>query len=231
MSSPLFRVQLFPVEGSDKLACVVAGYRGKIKGYRRVIETLNNHGYNVVAYEHSPAVLTSGDPQKLIDLVNGINNDFSERIIGYKIIICVGASIGAGLCFALQAQFPTITSGIYAAAGVSPPENVFEAPLFYFVRKKFAKAGIDPQKLKKLWQDVDIVPEKPLNLTNPFLMVLGKKDKIVNYQKALVTLHKWQATGKPITIMTKNNLGHAGTIRWYKKHFEELLVEAEKPWL
>src|SRR5882757_4889649 len=140
MSSPLFRTQTFPVEGSDKLACVITGYGGKIESCQSVIQTLNKRGFTVIAYEHSPSVLTSGNPQDLLNLVDGVCNDFAKKIAGYKKIICIGASAGSGLCFALQRRMPAIQYGIYAVAGMSG-KDAFASPLFYFVRRKFNKHG------------------------------------------------------------------------------------------
>lgn len=216
----------FPVVGSEKCACVIAGYRGKIASYKKVIKILNNKGFSVIAYEHSPAVLSSGDPQTLLKLVEEIGNDFLHKSTNYKEVICVGASIGAGLCFAVQNKVPNVKYGVYAGAGVSPPENIFEAPLFYVVRKKFKKSGFTKPELKKAWQDIDVVPTKLIAQT-PFVMALGKKDRIVKYDKALGTLKAWQHQGQHIKIITKPTLGHFGIIRWYKDHIAELLVEAE----
>jgi hypothetical protein len=226
MKTALFRTMSFPVEDSEKCACVIAGYRGRIASYKKVIEILNNRGFSVIAYEHIPGVLSSGDPQTLLKLVKLICDDFHTKSSDYKEVICIGASIGAGLCFAIQKQTPNVKYGIYAGAGVSPPENIFEVPLFYFVRKKFSRLGYTKLELKKVWSDIDIVPTKLLSQT-PFVIALGKRDRIVKYGNALSTLNAWQDKGQPIKIITKPKLGHFGIIRWYKKHIEELIVEAE----
>jgi hypothetical protein len=227
MSSPLFRTQSFPVKGSRKVACVITGYGGKIKRYQSVIQTLNKQGFSVIAYEHSASVLTNGNPQDLLTLVDEICNDFTQKIVSYKKIICIGVSAGAGLCFALQRRMPAIQYGIYAVAG-TPGKNVFASPLFYFVRKKFNKHGFSTAKLNSLWQEIDISPDDPPERGVSFVMVLGKRDKLVRYKTALATLQAWQKAGVPIKIITKYNLGHLGTIRWHKKHIDELLAEAER---
>lgn len=227
MDKPLFRAKAFTVEGSDKLACIMMGYRGKISSYHIVIEILNHRGYSVIAYEHSATVLTKGDPTLLPILVRQLCDDFAKRAVGSKDIICVGASIGAGLCFAIQRQYPNVKFGIYAGAGVSPPETIYEASLFYFVRKKFAKLGYGKAELQKAWAEIDVLPDKNFSQT-PFIMALGKKDRVVGYDKAMTTLHAWQEKGQSIQIITKDGLGHVGIIRWYKKHFTELLDEAER---
>ena len=226
MKNALFQTMTFSVEGSKKCACVIAGYRGRITGYKKVIKILNSKGFSVIAYEHSPAVLTSGDPKMLLRLVEQICDDFLNKSTDYREVICIGASIGAGLCFAIQKKVPNVKYGIYAGAGVSPPENIFEAPLFYLVRKEFKKSGFAETELKKAWQDIDIVPTKP-TYQNSFVMALGKKDRIVKYDKALSTLKAWQNEGQHIKIIIKPKLGHFGIIRWYKNHIAELLVEAE----
>lgn len=226
MHSQLFRTKTFAVDGATKCACLIAGYRGKIASYERVIHTLNARGYTVVAYEHPPSILTEGDPGLLLTLVSQLCADFVERAAGFEELICTGASIGAGLCFGVQRQLPQVRFGIYAGAGVSPPETIYEAPLFYRVRKKFTKAGIDKASLQKAWADVDILPGQNFVQT-PFVMALGKKDRIVPYNKALATLRSWQSNGQNIQVITKPTLGHIGIIRWYKNNFSDLLDQAE----
>lgn len=227
MNRLLFHAELFQVNGSEKVACVITGYGGKIKSYRSVIKTLNDRGFTVVAYEHNSSVLTSGNPQDLLNLVDGICNDFAAKAVGYKKIICIGASAGAGLCFALQRRMPVIQYGIYAVAGMSG-KDALASPLFYFVRKKFEKQGFNAARLNSLWQEIDVSPDQPPKRDVSFVMVLGKRDKLISYEKALATLQAWQEAGVPIKIITRPNLGHIGTVRWYKQHIDELLDEAEQ---
>lgn len=227
MNNPLFRTQVFPVEGSDKIACVTAGWRGKIAGYENLIQTLNKRGFTVIGYEHSPLVLISGNPQRGVALLDEICNDFAQQAASYKKIICVGASAGAGLGLALQRRMPAIQYGVYAGAG-EPGKDVLERPLFYFLRKKFNKRGFSASKVRSLWQELDISPDNPPKQNVPFVIVLGKRDKIVRYEKALAALQAWQKAGAPIKIITKPNLGHRGVIAWHKEHIEELLNEAEQ---
>jgi hypothetical protein len=83
-------------------------------------------------------------------------------------------------------------------------------------------------ELNRLWREIDVSPNDPPERHVSFVMVLGKRDIIVRYQKALATLQAWQNAGVPIKVITKPNLGHLGAIRWYKKHIDELLDEAEQ---
>lgn len=226
MSGSLFRAQSFPVADASKLACVITGYGGKIKSYHGLIQALNQRGFSVIAYEHSRAVMLSGDPQDLLNLVEGICNDFAQKAAGYKEIICVGASAGAGLCFALQRRMPAVRYGIYAVAGM-PGKDAIASPKFYFIRKRFEKRGFSAEQLNRLWQEIDVSPDNPPSKRVAFVMVLGQRDKLVNYTKALATLQAWQRAGVPIQIITRPRSGHLATIRWHKRHVEELLAAAE----
>lgn len=226
MSNPLFSTQTFPVADSKKLACVIAGLGGKIKSYAGVIQTLNRLGFSVVAYEHDLSVLTSGDPHDLLNLVDGICDDFSQKAVGYKKIICIGASAGSGMCFALQRRMPAIQYGIYAVAGM-PGKEAIASPLFYLIRRRFRRRGFSAEKLSSLWQEIDVSPDNPPRRDLSFVVVLGKRDKIVKYKKALATMQAWQNAGVPIKVITRPNSGHLATIRWYKEHIDELLEEGE----
>lgn len=227
MSSSLFRTQSFPVKDSERLACVITGLGGKIKSYRGVIQTLNNRGFSVVAYEHSASILMSGNPYDLLNLIDEIRKDFASKVVGYKKIICIGASAGSGLCFALQRRMPDIQYGIYAVAGMSGKE-AFASPLFYLVRRRFEKCGFSADQLNDLWRDIDVSPDNPPKRDLAFVMVLGKRDRIVNYRKALATLQAWQNAGVPLKIITKPSLGHLRAIKWHKEHINELLDAADR---
>lgn len=227
MKNHLFRTYSFSVEGSDKIACLITGYGGKIARYKSLIHTLNERGFTVIGYEHNRSVLTSGNPQGLLNLADGICTDFADKMVGYKKIICIGVSAGAGLCSALQRRMPVIQYGVYAGAG-EPGEDIFERPMFYFMRKKFKKHGFSASKVKSMWQELDISPDNPPKQNIPFVIVLGKRDRIVRYEKALHALQAWQRAGAPIKIITRPTLGHIGVIRWHKKHIVELLDEAER---
>jgi hypothetical protein len=122
---------------------------------------------------------------------------------------------------------PEIQYGIYAVAGMSG-RDALKSPLFYFVRRKFNKQGYSTAKLNNLWREIDVSADEPPSREVAFVMVLGKRDRIVEYDKALAILQAWQNAGVPIKVITKPNLGHLGTVRWYKKHIDELLDEAEQ---
>lgn len=227
MSNPFFSTQTFPVEGSDKIACLTAGWRGKITRYQSVIQVLNKRGFTVIGYEHSPLVLVSGDARRGVTLLDEMCHDFAQKAAGYKKVICVGASAGAGLGLAMQRRIPAVQYGVYAGAG-EPGKDVLKRPLFYFLRKKFHRQGFSAAKVRSLWQELDISPDKPPKQPVPFVIVLGKRDRIVRYEKALAALQAWQKAGAPMKIITKPKLGHMGVIKWHKQHMNELLDEAER---
>jgi hypothetical protein len=160
-------------------------------------------------------------------MADGMIGDFAKRAENFDNVICLGASVGSGIGFNLQRRISKVKFGVYAAGGASPSASIFKAPLFFFVRKKFLKNGYDAKKLKSAWKDVEILPEEPPSKTSPFLIVLGKRDKIIPLKRALQTLVPWQKAGVPIIIKTRAGRGHAGTIKWYKQHINELIDEAE----
>jgi hypothetical protein len=226
VSGPLFHSQYFPVEGATRCACVIAGYRGTIASYAPVVRALNERGYSAVVYAHDARVLTEGDPSLLLELVEGIVSDFAVRSAGYDEVICTGASIGAGLGLGVQRRLDHVKFGIYAGAGVSPPDTIFQAPLFLYVRRKFRANGYDLERLRQSWYDVDILPDRPF-VSTPLLMVLGRVDGIVRFGKALRTMRAWQQAGLAVQVIIKPALGHVAVIRWYKHNFSRLLDAAE----
>jgi pimeloyl-ACP methyl ester carboxylesterase len=96
---------------------------------------------------------------------------------------------------------PAIQYGIYAVAGMSG-KDALKSPLFYFVRRKFNRRGFSTDRLNSLWQEIDVSPDRPPEQSVAFVMVLGKRDRLVRYEKALATLQAWQKAGVPIKIIT-----------------------------
>jgi len=223
MPQPLFTSQTFPVPGAKRAALLFAGYRGTIRGLKRAVQTLNARGYTVTAYAHPSHVLRSGNPHDLLELINAIHKDALAKTRDFDEVLCAGVSVGAGIGMSLQRQYPMrFRRGVYAGNGVSPSQNIFEAPLFYFVRRAFRRDGYDATKLHALWQSHEITPGNPVPAPAGFVMALGKRDAIVRHRKAIDTLQAWQRNGTPIVIVSKNR-SHAGIIRWYKRHLGELL--------
>lgn len=93
-------------------------------------------------------------------------------------MICLGASIGTGIGFNLQRALPEIQYGLFAVAGESPSASIFQAPIFFMIRKAFRKNGWDAESLKKAWHDYEITPERPPRATSPFVIVLGRQEKL-----------------------------------------------------
>jgi len=227
MADIFHTTQSFDMLGSQKVACLVAGYGGTIAGYQEPIKALNDAGYSVVAYDHSKNVMKNGRSEDLLKLIDDIQADFSIKSNGYKEIIFAGASMGAGIAFSIQRRTPQAMFGIYATAGVPVARNVFVSPLFIRIKKTYIKNGYTPESLQRAWQAVEALPDEPPTFPTPVVMMLGKRDKIVNYTSALKTLHTWQKAGIPIRILTRNP-GHLSTVRWFKKHIPELLKAAEE---
>ena len=228
MTEALFTTQTFAVDGTDKVAGVVLGFRAKIKRYAKLIKMLQAQGYSVIIYEFDPLAITGGDPYMVPKLIDGIVEDFRAKIKDYDQVICIGMSVGAGIGFYLQKVVPEIRWAIYAVAGVSPSERVFGASLFFSARKAFVNNGFTEAKLREIWHKYEVSPDEPLTRTTPFVMVLGARDKIVKYDQAMTTLRAWQAAGVPIQIITKQVLGHSATIKWLKKNITTLLKLAEE---
>lgn len=217
MNSQLCKNAFFPAGDKKQIVCLVAGYRGKISGYQKVIDHLNKEGYAVAAYEHSPKVLSNGNPDDLIQLIDAIAGDFTEKSSGYTKKICISVSMGTGMCLNLHTKVPGITYGIYAAAGISAAKSVFHSPLFFTVRKAFIKNGVDEKMLAKAWDHLEIIPERVPNKKVPFVIALGKRDLLVSFSEARNTMLAWQKAGVPIRIIPVPRAGHTGTIRWLKR--------------
>lgn len=226
MQNALFTCHIFAVQDSHKAALLFAGYRGKVRRFKAAIQTLNQHGYTVILYMHHHNVLDTGDPRLMLELIDAIQKDVRDRLPAYQEVISTGVSVGAGLGLNVQRAFPKqVRLGLYAGAGVSASQNMFEAPIFVFARRSLRSQGYTPAKLYALWKNREIRADWPLPTGTGFVMALGTRDKIVQYPKATATMQAWQAAGVPISVISKR-CGHGLICRWFNHNIETLLREA-----
>jgi hypothetical protein len=205
-----FRTQTFAANSKQrKLAALICGYGGKIEQFKPAIVALNVAGYDVEAYEYDTAVLSRGRPEDYIELVGIITKDVAVKAHN------------------VQRRLPQVKFGLYTSAGVPLSQCVFHALPFRLVRRQFKKNGYDEEQLAAVWQEIDVLRNKPPVTDTPFVVVVGRRDKIVCYTIATNTLRHWQAEGVTLHILTKRFLGHRGTIAWFKHNIPEMLTIAQ----
>lgn len=227
MSEPTFRREVFAADNPTGLACVVAGIGGTIPEFIQPAETLNELGYDAAVYEYDQDVYLSGEPDQLPALLAELGDDFEDIGSDYNRKLFTGASGGSFFAYTLQQRAEGPQLGLFAAGGIELSKIFTHSLAFraFGIRKAYARNGYDEEGLREIWRDIDISPEKPPAADKSLCVVLGGMDYIVNYAKARRTYVAWQKAGVPVRILTKPQLGHAGTLRWFKENIHTMLAE------
>lgn len=210
------------LQGTKRLACLVAGFAGKVKHFNRAIAELNERGYDVIAFEYDNHILDTGEPQNLIDVVAEVERQVRELASPYDDILCTGPSLGAYIAINVQRRFDRLTHGVYATAGVKVSGVVFHTRVFSKIKRAFAARGYTEASLLEAWRELED-QEPRLAKTQSLVVVLAGADRIVRHADAVRLLEDWKSKGITLTYFTKRGIGHSMAIRWYNRHLGELL--------
>ncbi|MCA9347110.1 alpha/beta hydrolase [Candidatus Saccharibacteria bacterium] len=209
---------------TDTLACLVAGFGGRLKSYQKAIQALLNAGYDVIAFEYDRNVLDSGNPDDLLNLVESITKEVEGRASSYERVVCCGVSLGAYISFNVQRRIDNAKTGIYGTAGISVSHAIYTAKIFRKVRSKFVGNGYDEASLRKKWESIEILDDAGIDSTKSLKIVMGKMDKIVRYRSASRVMDGWKDNGTKVSYFGLNGRGHTLTISWYKNNLSKLLI-------
>jgi len=209
---------------ASKLACLVAGYGGKIKSYHKAVEALRSAGYDVIAFEFSRSVLENGNPDDLLGLITKISKEAEDIGSRYQEILCCGVSLGAYIAFNIQRRIRKAKSGMYGTAGISVSHAIFTARIFSRVRKEFISSGYDEIALRNKWESIEILEDAGIDRSKSLVIVMGRLDRIVKYRTASKIMECWVSQGTRVRYFGLKNRVHAQTISWYKNNLSKLLL-------
>lgn len=209
-----------------ELVCYAVGFTGRVSQFKYSIGKLNRRGYDVLAFEYDNDILLKGNPQLVLDAIEYIVDQTSDKAEGYESVICMGVSLGAFIAFNVQRQLPLASIGAYATAGIAVSEGIFWMKAFEPVKDAFLKNGFTQEKLAEVWQDVEIADKDPLLQDKSLVIVNGRVDRVVDHRKATVQMGRWKRDGVPVKMYKKQLMGHTMTILWYIFNTDKMLDRA-----
>ncbi len=223
-----FRGEVYgPEEPALGTACFVVGFGDTLRDFERpVIVDLVRAGYRVAAYEYSPNVLASGQPDNLVRLIDDVGADFERLAAGTKRRLFVGISLGALIAKNLQNQETAPSAGIYIGAGVPLADVIIDSmsPAW----RRFQRAGVNETVLRQAWSKIDISADKPPAKGQSLVLVLGGSDEVVPPAEATEILHAWEKAGVPLSVIIKHGMSHQQVIRWATYNMPHLLAESDR---
>ena len=229
--SKLITGYFYPASSSKKsgLVCYVVGFGGRVEQYKKAINTLNKLGYDVKMYEYLREVLTAGDPQLLLSIIDDITAEIDIMTKNYNDVICAGISLGSFIAFNVQKRIQKANVGMYADAGISVAHAIFTARVFKNIAVTYTKHGYTEESLAKAWHLIDIKPCDPYKLAaNKSLIIYnGGRDRVVRLKDAKANIDAWRAEGTRVKQIIKPPLGHIATGFWFIRNTKKALETAQ----
>jgi hypothetical protein len=204
--------------GDPDMVSIVAGYEGKIEHFEQAAKSLAQAGNDVAVFEYCTDVFLSGDPAVLPRVIHGIGQASAELAAGHASWRGAGASLGVGVVWNAQKEFPAevVRPGLYAAGGSNAARLIFGNPYLRKARDKFRANGYERDDLIETWQEIHKPPVTPLTIA------LGGLDVFVTRREVMNNVRRWQQDGLPVRAFTRPLRGHTGMIHWFNANILEL---------
>ena len=230
-NSSLVKSYFFKATGkpNGELVCYIAGFNTRNKSYEFANKTLQKMGYDVIFFNHHPAVLTAGNPQFLLDAADDISREVLQKSKTYSQVICMGVSLGTFLGYNVQKRVPKAHVGAFATGGVSFVPAVFSTRIFKKVAKAFTDNGYSREDLDKIWKPLDSDPAiGSFPPDKSFIVFDGMVDRIVRYKEAKRNIESWGKRGIRVKLYTLPRRGHLLTSIYFIRHTQEIVAKTKK---
>jgi hypothetical protein len=184
---------------------LICGFGGKIWQTKRLINLLLKNGYNVRAIDYTRDVLTKGDPQMLVDLIEELH---AEAVL-----------------FQAEVKQPVlllgISMGVLASVNIIRRDERFSRAVMITGGDmvKCAQRSQGPrvwpqsyEELARLWESVNMYSD-PTTLTRiNSIMVLPTADKLVDPVDVRNEIASQNKAGNNMKLIERHIFGHVGTI-------------------
>lgn len=183
---------------------LMCGLWGSVWQMRRLIRTLNNAGYDVTALAFTNKIITSGDPQLMIDLVDQVV-DFADKLAreNTQPVELVGVSFGALLALNIVRRLPAYKRGVLITGG-----DIAKI-VHWFVPWKWR---MPYSELANVWQELNMYSEPSELRGKHLLFVLHSKGRMIDPSDAIREIAKHRQAGNQVIVVERHRFGHIGTI-------------------
>jgi len=180
-------------------AVYLLGYGGAIWHSRRHTRLLRDEGYKVLAMDFHD-VLKHRDPQDLINVMDEVEDELTNRALINTKTIIVGVSMGGLIGFNMLKRHSELDKLLVITGG-----NMALIPKSY--RQKWPVSYAD---LEDMWQDVNIYAPLGSVKNKQIIMILPSRDKMIDPEDVAKELQKHKLHNTIRTIRPKG--GHFRTI-------------------
>lgn len=189
----------------EKYVLLMCGFGGSIWQLRRLIRVLNGLGYYVTAMDFSEGVLSKGDVTLLPALVDEVVEiaERRQKEVG-KPVLLVGVSLGALLSLNILRRSQQFNRAVLITGG-----DIAK------VAQRLYGARVWPQSYQELataWAHINMYTEPTQLAGKQALMVLPKRDKLIDPDDVRNEVRKLQEAGVRMELIERRLFGHVGTI-------------------
>jgi len=191
---------------------LMAGYGGKVWQLGRLTSVLLEAGYNVTAIDYDDIVLSSGDPQMLLDLTEEVCQQARRTLEQYKLpVLCVGFSLGALLSLNVMRRDTAFRRGVWITGG-----DIVKVAQRLYGKKVWPQPYAE---LASAWRTVNMYSDPPLHDVSA-VMILPTHDRLIDPDDVRSEVAKQQQdASNNITLIEHNRYrltglkgAHVGTI-------------------
>ena len=189
--------------GRQCCCCVDLG--GSVWQTRRLIEVFRRDGYDVVALDFSKEVLTRGDSDLLLQLVDEVvacaMDELQKRA---ATPLLVGISLGALMSLNVLRRVEEYRWAVMITGG-----DIVK------VAHRAVGRNVWPQgydTLAERWEDVNMYSDPDLLRGKRILFVLPINDRLVDTDDVLSEVDRQKRAGNMIECIIRDRFGHIGTI-------------------
>ncbi len=205
-SSSIKNVRSYPArKPGQKTAFVLCGFGGSIWQTKRLLRVLHKAGYDVMAMDFSKEVLSKGDPQLLLDLMDEVVV-FAEKEAQKtnRPILLVGISLGALVSLNILRRSKLFNKGVLITGGdiVKVAHNIYGRRVW-------------PQSYNELatsWKTLNMYSNPNELHEKRILFVLPSRDKLINPADVRAETKTQNNAGNTLILVERHALGHIGTI-------------------
>ncbi len=199
-------IRQFPsTKSPHKPVILLCGFGGAIWQTKRLITTLNRHGYDVTALDFSTHVLSKGDPDLLLQLADEVVA-FAEAQAAQtdEKILLLGISLGALMALNILRRSPLFDSGVMVTGG-----NIVTVAQNIYGKKVWPQSHAE---LSKHWKMVNMHSEPEKLVGKKMLFVLPARDKLIDTSEVIREIKVQGQAGNVIQLIERGKFGHIGTI-------------------
>jgi hypothetical protein len=189
----------------------LTGYGGTLKRYAPHIRTFVAAGFRVVAFGYDKAVLNTGDPARLIEvlheLVKAINQDKKNHAVAGVYGASLGSWLGANVLVLCD-----LHAGLFNTGAGSIVRAVWDNPRFRAEKQAFQERGHTRKSLQRAWGAYEFPPESRRWRGKHALIMSSTGDKVIGIDEVRHNVRSWQNSGDDVRLIVTKRLGHGPVI-------------------